>query len=415
MNSNKNVVLFILSLWFVISFVTNFTDPLMPFIVDGFEISYTLAGFIPFSFFLAYGLVSVPCGALVERIGAKKSMLLAFSVNLFGSLFFVLVPSYLGILLALFCIGMGMAMLQVIINPLMRTAGGEKHFAFYSVMGQFVFGLASFVSPIVFSLFLDEIEQGISSIHIEWITAVTPLGFSWIIFYWGFALLFTIAFIVISRMNFPALERKQGELSNPVSVYKALIKDRTVLLFFLGIASYVGFEQSIAKWMSEFLSSVHGLSPAKEGAKAVALFWGSMSLGCVLGLLLLKLIDAKLVLRFFTSASAVALLFAIFGDKQTAIIAFPAIGFFISVMFSIIFSLALNSRIDHHGAFSGILCSGILGGALMPLIVGIAADAVGLQFALTLLILPLVFIFSMSVWAKPLVRNETISSKKRAA
>ncbi len=415
MKNNKNVVFFILCLWFVISFVTNFTDPLMPFIVDGFNISYTLAGFIPFSFFLAYGLVSIPAGVLIEKIGSKNSMLLAFSVNLSGAMFFVFVPSYFGILFALFCIGMGMAMLQVIINPLMRTAGGEKHFAFFSVMGQFVFGLASFVSPIVFSLFLAEVGKGPASGFANWVTAITPVRFSWVIFYWGFAVIFSVILLILSRMDFPRLEEKEGELSNPVALYKKLIKEPNVLLFFLGIACYVGVEQSIAKWMSEYLSSIHGVSPAKEGAKAVALFWGGMSLGCLLGLVLLKLMDSKLVLRLFTLASMLTLMCAIFGDTQMALIAFPAMGFFISVMFSIIFSLALNSREDHHGAFSGILCSGILGGALLPLIIGITGDVIGLRFALILLYFPLGFILSMSIWAKPLVSNDTFSFKTKSS
>lgn len=90
-------------------------------------------------------------------------------------------------------------------------------------------------------------------------------------------------------------------------------------------------------------------------------------------------------------------------------IAFPATGFFISVMFSVIFSLALNSSPDHHGAYSGILCSGIFGGALLPLIVGMVGDAWGLKTALVLLLVPLGFILSISFWAKPLIANETVS------
>ena len=409
MSRNPTIVVFILCLWFVISFVTNILGPLMPLIIDGFDINYRMAGFLPFSFFLAYGLVSIPAGALVEMIGPKKTMLLAFTINLAGAAVFSFFPVYGAALVALFLIGMGMAMLQVIINPLMRTAGGEANFAFYSVMGQLVFGLASFVSPFVFSALMAEIARGDSSPVARLLTGLVPEGLGWVTFYWLFALVFLVVIVIISRMSIPKLTVEQDELSSPAAVYLMLLRQPSVILFFLGIAAYVGTEQCLANWMSEFLSVYHGVSPEAEGAHTVGLFWGLMSLGCVLGLGLLKLLDSKIVLRVFTLIAAAMLLAAVFGSREIAMIAFPATGFFISVMFSVIFSLALNSSPDHHGAYSGILCSGIFGGALLPLIVGMVGDAWGLKTALVLLLVPLGFILSISFWAKPLIANETVS------
>jgi fucose permease len=409
MSRNPTIVVFILCLWFVISFVTNILGPLMPLIIDGFDINYRMAGFLPFSFFLAYGLVSIPAGALVELIGPKKTMLLAFTINLAGAAVFSFFPVYGAALVALFLIGMGMAMLQVIINPLMRTAGGEANFAFYSVMGQLVFGLASFVSPFVFSALMAEIARGDSSPVARLLTGLVPEGLGWVTFYWLFALVFLVVIVIISRMSIPKLTVEQDELSSPATVYLMLLRQPSVILFFLGIAAYVGTEQCLANWMSEFLSVYHGVSPEAEGAHTVGLFWGLMSLGCVLGLGLLKLLDSKIVLRVFTLIAAAMLLAAVFGSREVALIAFPATGFFISVMFSVIFSLALNSSPDHHGAYSGILCSGIFGGALLPLIVGMVGDAWGLKTALVLLLVPLGFILSISFWAKPLIANETVS------
>ena len=412
MNRSPVIVVSILCLWFVISFVTNILGPLMPLIVDGFDINYTMAGFLPFSFFLAYGLVSIPAGALTELIGPKKTMLLAFSINLLGAAIFSIFPVYGAALVALFLIGMGMAMLQVIINPLMRAAGGEANFAFYSVMGQLVFGLASFVSPFVFSALMAEIAKGETSGIAQLVTSLTPEGLGWIAFYWLFAVIFLVVILIISQINIPRLSVEDEELSSPVAVYLGLLKQPRVILFFLGIAAYVGTEQCLANWMSEFLSVYHGVSPEQEGARTVGLFWGLMSLGCVLGLGLLKILDSKVVLRAFTLIAAATLLIAVNGSRETALIAFPLTGFFISVMFSVIFSLALNSSPSHHGAYSGILCSGIFGGALLPLLVGMAGDAYGLKTALVLLLIPLAFILSISFWAKPLINNTTIPLKQ---
>src|SRR5580693_2073306 len=151
MQTRVLVILYIMTVWFVISFVTNLIGPLMPILISEFHLSLALAGFLPFSFFLAYGLISIPAGALVEARGPRATLLAAFALNLSGSLAIALHPVYALVIAGLFVIGLGMAMLQVVINPLMRTVGGEGHFAFFSVMAQLVFGLASYLSPLVFS------------------------------------------------------------------------------------------------------------------------------------------------------------------------------------------------------------------------------------------------------------------------
>jgi fucose permease len=98
----------------------------------------------------------------------------------------------------------------------------------------------------------------------------------------------------------------------------------------------------------------------------------------------------------------------LFGEARISLLAFPATGFFLSVMWSIIFSLALNSASRHHGAFSGILCTGILGGAVVPLLVGVLGDHIGLRQAMLTVFLTLGFILSIAWWARPLIRNQTV-------
>uniref|UniRef100_UPI004047531C hypothetical protein n=2 Tax=Roseivirga sp. TaxID=1964215 RepID=UPI004047531C len=97
---------------------------------------------------------------------------------------------------------------------------------------------------------------------------------------------------------------------------------------------------------------------------------------------------------------------------QMALVAFPVVGFCTSVMYSIIFSLALNSVPKNHGSFSGILCTGIVGGAVVPSIIGALGDVIGLRLAMTFMFLTLGFILSIGFWSKPLITNSTISFKK---
>lgn len=399
----------ILLIWFVISFVTNILGPLMPIIIDTYKLSLTMASFLPFSFFLAYGVMSIPAGMMIEKLGEKKSMLIAFTLNLCGALLFSFNPSYGMALASLFIIGIGMAMLQVIINPLMRTAGGEENFAFYSVMGQLVFGLASFVSPFVFSYLMKELaapSSGNGIINI--LGGLVRGGLHWTALYWLFGFIFLLMLLLLALIKMPRVQLKEDEKAGAASVYIYLLKERKVWLFFLGIVAYVGTEQSLANWMSEFLKRYHGLDPQTTGANTVAWFWGLMTIGCLLGLVVLKLWDSRIVLKVAAALSALILSLALFGSQSTALCAFPAAGFTISVMFSIVFSLALNSVSTHHGSFSGILCSGIFGGALVPFIIGALGDVAGLRYAMIFLYITLAYIFFIGMYAKPLVNNKTM-------
>src|SRR5271165_5454534 len=209
------LIAYIMVVWFAISFVTNVIGPLMPTIIGDFHLSLALAGFLPFAFFLAYGLISIPAGALVESRGPRFTLLVAFSFNLAGSLAIALVPSYRMVVGGLFVIGLGMAMLQVVINPLMRVTGGEAHFAFFSVMGQLVFGLASFTSPMVFTWLMDR-------------PAAAGASLVWIAFYWAFAAIFILLIVSTTWLRIPRVDLGEDERPGSLATYRGLLANRQV-------------------------------------------------------------------------------------------------------------------------------------------------------------------------------------------
>jgi fucose permease len=217
--------------------------------------------------------------------------------------------------------------------------------------------------------------------------------------------------VIILSVRFPKVLRKEDEIVGAWETHIELFRQKPVILFFLGIFAYVGTEQGIANWISEFLRTYHGLRPEVAGAKTVGLFWGIMTVGCILGLVLLKVMDSKIVLRIFTTAAIIVLTFTLFGKAEFALIGFPALGFCLSVMYAIIFSLALNSISKYHGSFAGILCTAIAGGAIFSLLIGKLKDLIGLQVGMMILYLPLAYILSVSFWAKPIVQNATIRKK----
>lgn len=415
MHKNNWIVVLILCIWFVISFVTNIIGPILPMIIDSFGLSLTLAAFLPFSFFLAYGIMSIPAGILIERYGGKTSLLMAFSLAFAGAMLFVLFPTYPIVLTSLFAIGLGMAMLQVIILPLMREAGGEKKYAFNQVLAQIVFGAASFISPFIASGLIRKLATANedSCFFIRFLQHWTSGQLSWSSLYMIFTLVFLAMLVIISWAKFPKVKLKEEEKSGTSQHYQALFKQKQVVFYFLGIIAYVGTEQGLANWMSLFLHRYHGVSPDSAGAVTVAWFWGCMSIGCLLGLLIVKLIDSKLMLRLFTLLAILNLGVALFTPiASVARIGFACCGFSISVLFSLLFSLALNSVNKYHGAFSGILCTGIFGGALIPFIIGWLGDRIGLRYGMSFMFLTLGYMLSISYWAKPLVKNETTGWKE---
>ncbi|RPG55201.1 MAG: MFS transporter [Flavobacteriales bacterium] len=405
---SKFLVGIILFVFFVISFLTNIIGPLVPDIISAFNLSLSMAAFLPFSFFLAYGFMSIPSGFLVEYIGEKKVMILAFLISSIGALAFSINPSYSLYVLSLFLIGSGMAMLQVSINPLLRNIGGEKEFAFNSVLGQLFFGLASFISPLIYSYLIISLSVGNepSNNIILFFKKITFPNLRWVSLYWIFSLVSFLMCVTLIFTNFPEKKKPIRENKEKLNNYIVLIKNPIVILYFFGIFSYVGLEQGVANWISKFLEIYHSLDPQNMGAKIISYFWGLMTLGTFSGLFLLKKIDSRKILIFFTSASIISLLMSLFGPLKVSLFSFPLIGFFISTMWSIIISLALNSMSKNHGAFSGILVSGIIGGAVFPLIIGILADFAGLKVGMTLLLIPLLFILSIGFWSRPLVNNK---------
>lgn len=404
---NYYMVGLVFATFFVISFITNILGALIPDIKNSFHLSDGMVAFLPFSFFIAYGIMSIPAGIFIERYGEKVSMLVSFGVALAGAALLSLFAGYGVSLVSLFLLGIGMAMLQVVINPLLRSAGGEEHFAFNSVLAQLLFGLASFISPRIYTYIGGHWAEGSGNAFMRVLKSVTNPLYSWTSLYWLFLVSIVVMILVILVSRFPKVELTEEERAGTTEIYLRLIRMPVVRLYFLGIFCYVGVEQGVSDWMAELLKRYHGQDPLTVGANVVSWYWGLMTIGCALNLLLLKLFDSRKLLIVFSLLTFVALGIAIWGPTAYALIAFPAIGFTISIMFSVIFSLALNSLASHHGSFSGILCTGIAGGAAVPLVIGWLADHIGLRSAMGVVLICLAYILTIGIRAKPLINNKT--------
>jgi FHS family L-fucose permease-like MFS transporter len=415
MKRNYYIVALIMLTFFVISFITNVIGPLSPEFIKNFKLSDLLAGVLPFAFFIAYGVMSIPSSMLVQKYNEKVIMTVAFVVAFFGALLLAIEPNYLTAVLSLFLIGCGMAMLQVVINPLLRTAGGAENYAFTSVMAQLIFGGASFLSPLVYSYMVLNLNKGNSTGIFSVLRPLVPAELPWISLYWLFAVICFFMFVILLVSTFPKVELENDEKAGPWETHVMLFKKPVVILYFLALFCYVGTEQGVSYWMSQFLFLYHKYDPQTTGAHAVAYFWGLMTAGGVLGLFLLKIMDSRKLLVLFSIPAIIALTFGLFGSAQISLYAFPIVGFFMSVMYPIIFSLALSSVDEHHGSFAGILVTGIIGGAVVQLLIGGLGNLFGLRTAMLFLYITMGYILSIGFWAKPLVTNKTIFDTKDKA
>jgi MFS transporter, FHS family, L-fucose permease len=414
MPRNRYMVALVFLTFFVMSLLTNILGPIVPDIISSFRVSLAAAAFLPFSFFIAYGVMSIPAGFLVERFGEKPVMIAAFLVGTAGSLSFAFHPSYRVAVVSLFVMGSAMATLQTAINPLLRVAGGEENFAFNSAFAQLVFGSASFLSPYMYSYLVLHLGEGHAAGNplLEILGKLTPPALPWASMYWIFAV-FTLAMVaLLSVSRFPAVELTADEQAGSLKTYASLFRKPMVWAFFLCVFAYVGSEQGTANWISEFLSKYHGFDPHTTGATAVSWFWGLLTAGCFIGMLLLKIFDSRYVLIGTCMGALLCLTAALFGPANVSILAFPAIGLFASVMWPILVSLALNSVSEHHGSFAGILSTGIMGGAVVPVIIGRIGDHFGLRAGVSFLYLTFACVLSVGFWAKPLITNSTVSFKK---
>jgi MFS transporter, FHS family, L-fucose permease len=378
------VVGLVLVFFFVMSLFTNTIAPLIPEIISSFHLSLTAAGLLPFTFFAAYGLASIPAGVSIERTSERRIVVGAFALAMVAALSFAVVPRYGVAIGSLFAMGVAMAALQVAINPILRIAGGAEQFAFYSTLAQLVFGAGSFLSPRLYALIVTRTS-------------------SWVSLYWIYAGLAGVMIFVAMLANLPRVERLDDEKTGTAAAHRELLlgKGATVPRYFISIFMYVGSEQGVATWLSQFLATYHGVDPRTAGASAVSWFWGLMTLGCLVGLVLLKLADSRKVLIGGATCAIALLAIGLFtSNARVAVVALPAIGFFASVMWPIVFALALNSVPAHHGTVSGILCTGIVGGAVVPLLIGKLGDLFGLRASMMLIFVTLGWVLSVGIWSK---------------
>ena len=396
-NFNISLVIFVMVVFFVISFITNIIGPLIPQFIKTYNLSLVLASFLPLSFFFSYGMFSIPAGIYLERYGGKIIMAIAFLTSSVGAALIIVCPGYFSFIISFFLIGTGMAILQVAINPLLRQAVSGENFAFFSIIGQLAFGSASFRSPIFYKVLLENRNPlGITFFSNDpWI---------WIYVFFIGAIIFLLIFLYLLKIPSNNSKVEQFDFK---TFFNFLLSKKTTFYFF-GIFCYVGIEQGINNWSSEFLYQYHLLDPEVVGVEVISSFWGNLTIGTVVSLFLVRLIDEKKLLNIYSLSSALLILFAIHGNANFSVLSFKLLGFSISGVWSVMISLGLNSVSKNHSILTGILLTGIIGGAIFPFIIASIGQLFGLKIGMHTILFGLIYLSYVGFKAKPIVSNKLI-------
>lgn len=420
--SYQGPFIIVTSLFFMWGFITVMVDALIPRLKDVFELTFLQAGLVQFAWFAAYGLLSIPGGNMIERIGYKRGILTGLGLAALGCLLFYPAAAtriYGLFLLALFVVAGGLTILQVAANPYISVLGDSERASSRLNLAQAFNSLGTTIAPIVAASFLlsDQILSGDEQRLLEQgaldayrVAEASAVQGPFVVLAMAFLLLAVL--IGVSKLPRILGASKEGGLRDAW-------KNRTLRYGAFGIFAYVGAEVAIGSYMvgyglelgvgeiireNALLSSMAGLAASIRGMSLegidskgligalLTFYWGGAMIGRFIGSALMQRIAPNKLLAFFALGATAMVIISLASSGVVALLALLAVGLFNSIMFPTIFTLGIGELGDLKPLGSGILCTAIVGGAFIPPAVGAIADQSGFGIALMLPILCYVYI-----------------------
>ena len=377
---NHNPALVVLTtLFFMMGFITCMNDILIPHLKDIFTLTNVQAMLVQFCFFTAYAIMSIPMGHLVGKIGYKNGVIGGFLLTAVGCLLFYPAadsqsyPTFLG---ALFILASGVTLLQVAGNPYVTLLAKPGKESATLTLVQAFNSLGTTIAPKIGSLliFTDAAQKASKAEQIASVQ-IPYLGLA------GFLILLAV---FVKMIRLPDARKIAVEESEHNHDGKSSVWQYKHLVFgVVGIFCYVGAEVSIGAFMVNILGFLKGFDHSKA-ADMLVLYWGGAMFGRFLGSAVMTRVAPNRYLTFNASVATALLVIAIMVGKSNADVtmwALIAIGFFNSIMFPTIFSLATKNLGKFTNSASGILCTAIVGGALIPVLQGKIADDFGMMIS----------------------------------
>jgi len=374
--------LVVTTLFFAWGFITSLNDPVVTAVKGIFCLTDFRAQLSAFAFFIAYGVMSFPAAVLLSRLKSIPTILIAFAMMIAGCLLMLLAANlvqYALVLLGLFVLASGITVLQVAANPLAAALGAPERSHFRLTFSQAFNSLGTFIGPYLGSaLFLKGVEVKAGSVNSAAVRAGSLAGIDRA-FFWIAGLIILIALLIWAGRRMisaaaPPPPHETADVGIGATIREALSAP-WALFGGLAIFLYVGAEVSIGTQMALFLNSTSVWDvPLEKAGKFVSLYWGGAMVGRLIGSALLTKVPAPRLLTAFTGIASLLCLFVFATGGIPAGYAALSIGLFNSIMFPVIFTITLERSTASEEATSGFLCFSIVGGAILPLIVGFVSQ-----------------------------------------
>ena len=360
------------SLFFMWGLITSLNDILVPHLKAIFKLNYVQAMLVQFCFFGAYFVASLPAGVLVERIGYRRGIIVGLITAGLGCLGFypaAALAAYPLFLAALFVLASGITLLQVAANPYVSALGPAETSASRLNLTQAFNSLGTTLGPLIGSALILSLAAADSEVE----TVQGP--------YLGLAAALVLIAFVFSRFHLPSVKGDAG-VDDPNAVRGSLWQQRHLVLGVVAIFVYVGAEVAIGSFLVNYLGEpkIAGL-PESAAGRYLAFYWGGAMVGRFVGSLLLQKLKPGHVLAVNAAGAVVLLLLTMSSSGSFAMWTVLAVGLFNSIMFPTIFTLAIERLGKRTSEGSGALCMAIVGGALVPVLMGFFADRIGVQQA----------------------------------
>ncbi|WP_074408823.1 MULTISPECIES: sugar MFS transporter [Aquimarina] len=415
----KSAFIFLTSLFFLWGFITVLVDSLIPRLREVFTLNYFQAGLVQFAFFGAYFLLSIPSGFILSKIGYKKGIILGLLTLATGCLLFYPAASYREFsifMLAYFVVASGITILQVAANPYVAVLGSEEGASSRLNLSQAFNSLGTTIAPAIGAMFIlsDKVKnpQEIAALNTldkenYYISEAAAVQSPFI----GIAIFVAILAFIFIFIKLPKLIK-----SSPKGGYVKVLQNKSLVMGAIGIFVYVGAEVAIGSYLINYFLDMNLASLIKESTfmrsisegilgsdsqtldnKAivgafVTFYWSGAMIGRFIGAHLTKIIKPAKVLSFFAIGAILLILISMSTAGFIAMWSILAVGLFNSIMFPTIFSLSIEGLDDLKPQASGVLCTMIVGGAIIPPLFGLLSDQTGFKTALILVLICYIYI-----------------------
>ncbi len=264
---------------------------------------------------------------------------------------------YVMLVAAIFFIGIGMTLLQVAGNPIMRDVSEEGRFARNLTFAQFIKGLGSIAGPAV--------AIALVSRGLPWNSIFSVFG--------------AVVAITLAGVAFLKVDARKGDDKPPASIASsfALLGHPYVFMMILGLFLYVGAEVGVNSWIATFLNQKFQFDLGSLATGGIAFFFVALSIGRLIGSAVLNFMSARQFLVVTAGLSVLGTLGIMLGSKEVAVASIFLTGLGFGNIFPLIFSILIDRMPERSAELSGLLCMAIGGGALMPLVMGAVNDAFG--------------------------------------